>query len=390
MRGILEHFVRVYFRKNNPVLVAVVGSVGKTSLKSALGTILSESFRVRTSVGNQNDSLLVPFGILGVKYPENRKELHSVFMWIGILREFWRVAHSKDNIQIIVQELATDHVGDIAHFGKYLRADIAVVTAITPEHMEYFEDLDAVAHEELEIFRFARKVVVNTDDVDGKYLAGLDFVPYAQAKIENPRILGEHSLKSVRGAMTVAKILDMKDGKIRDGVAKIEAVNGRMKLLDGVREMEIIDDTYNSSPEAVRAALLTLYDFKAPSRIAVLGNMNELGEKSGEYHCGIAEFLDRSKLDFLIILGKDIERYLAPKAREILGSKKVMVVKNPLQAADEVLRVAKDGAVVLLKGSQNGVFLEEAVKRLLKNPKDAEKLVRQSRDWMREKGKALL
>jgi UDP-N-acetylmuramoyl-tripeptide--D-alanyl-D-alanine ligase len=158
-----------------------------------------------------------------------------------------------------------------------------------------------------------------------------------------------------------------------------------MRRLVGINNSTIIDDTYNASPEAVSAALKTLYRLDAPQKIAVLGNMNELGKFSAEAHRQIGEQCDPKQLDLVVTIGPDANKYLAPAAEK--KGCKVGTFSDPYQAGEFVKLQIKPGALVLVKGSQNKVFAEEAVKTLLADPVDASKLVRQSRYWMKIKAK---
>jgi UDP-N-acetylmuramoyl-tripeptide--D-alanyl-D-alanine ligase len=156
-----------------------------------------------------------------------------------------------------------------------------------------------------------------------------------------------------------------------------------MQILPGVKGSTIIDDSYNASPAAVEAALDVLYAAKAPQRIAILGNMNELGDYSQEAHEEVGRYCQPDKLDLVVTIGADAEKYLVPAARE--AGCRVEAFSSPYDAGRKVLSEMKTGAVVLAEGSQNRVFAEESLKILLDNPEDAKKLVRQSDYWMKIK-----
>jgi UDP-N-acetylmuramoyl-tripeptide--D-alanyl-D-alanine ligase len=145
----------------------------------------------------------------------------------------------------------------------------------------------------------------------------------------------------------------------------------------------LIDDTYNSSPEAVKASLDYLYSVKGSQRIALLGNMNELGDTSAQEHRLIGEYCNPKKLDLVVTLGPDSNSYIADSARK--KGCKVEVSNTPYEAAAIIKKHLKENAVVLLKGSQNGVYAEEATKLLLSDPSDENKLVRQSPFWLKIK-----
>ena len=280
----LEKYVKKYFEAHpNVKLVVITGSVGKTSTKRAIGTMLSERFRIGMNEGNHNTELSAPMSILGIEYPENVK---SIMSWLRVFRAARLRIKSAETVDVIVQELGADRVGDIARFGTYLKPDIAVVSAVSPEHMEYFVTMDAVAEEELGVSKFSQLTIINRDDIDGeyaKYLNVPNFVTYgttgaAEYRVEigdfntnsgykarafgpefpepfeiNANVLGEHSLRTVVAAIAVAAKLGMTPAEITRGVSNIQAAPGRMNLLRGIGGTHIIDDSYNSSPLAAKS-----------------------------------------------------------------------------------------------------------------------------------------
>lgn len=408
----MERKVKQYFEKHKPILVVVTGSVGKTSTKAAIATVLSEKFRVRAHDENHNMDISVPPALLGVKFPE---EVHSVKAWFDVLRAMSiRIKEPKD-VDVIVQELGTDKIGDIPYFSKYLHPDIAVITAVSDEHMEYFGSLEEVAREELSVAAYSKLTIINRDDIDAR------FASYAQTenidtyglgehaeyrlvvetadpldgrigKLIAPewgelpvsaQLVGNHALKAVAAAACVATKLGLTSQQIAVGISKIRPTKGRMNVLRGLEGSTIIDDTYNASPLAVEAALKTLYAVDAPQRIAILGSMNELGTISAAAHETVGKLCDPSKLEWVVTIGEEAEKHLAPAAEK--QGCQVRSFKSPYQAGGFVHGVLRDGAVVLAKGSQNGVFAEEAVKELLHSTEDEEQLVRQSEYWLKVK-----
>jgi UDP-N-acetylmuramoyl-tripeptide--D-alanyl-D-alanine ligase len=153
-----------------------------------------------------------------------------------------------------------------------------------------------------------------------------------------------------------------------------------MHVLRGLENSWLIDDTYNASPLATTAALRLLQAVEAPQRIAILGSMNELGATSEAAHAQIGALCDATKLDWVITIGKDAEAYLAPAAAA--AGCQVRSFASPYEAGGFAHSVLQAGAVILAKGSQNGVFAEEALKVLLHDPAESEQLVRQSPAWL--------
>lgn len=404
--SILEAQVRELRRRHDFKVVAVAGSVGKTSTKLAVANLLGKSMRVLHQAGNYNDRVTVPLVFFGQKEPR----LFNVFAWLRLIGENMASISHHYPYDVVVVELGTDAPGQMQEFA-YIKPDITVLTAIWPEHMANFKTMDAVALEELMIFRYSKQVIVSGDDVIGKYLAGREFIDYSLIS-KDAKYYAERSSRDLRGqdmqifmpsgsfnvkvkflgaqgakfalaAAAVADIMGVTAADIASGLSTLEHFAGRMQILDGMKNSILIDDTYNASPLAVKAALDVLYTHKAPQRIAILGSMNELGEHSHPAHTEVGEYCDPSKLDLLVTIGADAERWLAPAAKR--AGCKVHSFSSPYRAGKFVSEHIREGAIVLAKGSQNGVFAEEALKQLLLHPADSEKLVRQSPEWLRTK-----
>jgi UDP-N-acetylmuramoyl-tripeptide--D-alanyl-D-alanine ligase len=156
-----------------------------------------------------------------------------------------------------------------------------------------------------------------------------------------------------------------------------------MQKLKGIKNSIIIDDTYNASPNAVKMALDALYAYPTNQRIAILGMMNELGSLSEEEHKKIGKYCNPQLLDLVVTIGKDANAFIFPMAKE--NGCQVYGAKNAIDAGLFVAEKVKEKAIILAKGSQNGVFAEEALKPLLKDKSDFSKLVRQDKYWMNKK-----
>lgn len=414
IRHRLEGYVKKYFKRHSEVkLVIVTGSVGKTSTKIAIGTVLAERFRVRLHEGNHNSDISAPLAILGIDFPES---LRSIGAWRTVFQAAKQRVNDPTDVDVIVQEVGTDRIGQVPHFGKFARPDIAVVTAVSAEHMEYFKTLDAVAKEELSAANFSKQALINRDDIDGAYAADLtnanlatygstDAAEYhfieedfsieegfsgsiVAPEWDEPlpvtvKIVGDHSIRAAVAASAVGVKLGMTREEVIRGVGKIRAVNGRMNVLRGMQNTVIIDDTYNSSPLAVASALQTLYSLSAPQKIAVLGSMNELGESSAAEHEAVGKLCDPSQLTHVVTVGEDAKKYLAPAA--LANGCHVVSFQTALEAGAFVHKALEPKAALLFKGSQGGVYLEEAVKMILHSTDDEARLVRQSKEWLKTK-----
>lgn len=415
VRSILEKYVKQYFKAHpNTKLVVVTGSVGKTSTKIAIATMLKEKYHVHCQEDNHNTTFSAPLAILGITYPN---KIYNPFAWLSVFLQARRKVHEKSNVEVIVQELGSDRIGEIAHFGSYLKPDICVVTAVSSEHIEFFKTIENIAKEELAVANYSKLAIVNADDINqiylkfiknkniynygikksfdyrfdnqsfsinngytGKYFAKNIIKPISV----NIKVLGCHSLSSAIAATAVSLNMGLSVKDVQSGISKIKAVPGRMNVLCGSKNRTLIDDTYNSSPLAAECAIKTLYGLSSFSqRIVVLGDMNELGDTSDTEHEKIGKLCRPDKLDLVITVGAQAKKFIATAAKA--NGCNVVAFCDPKSAGRYVLDKAKEKSVILFKGSQGGIFLEEAVKINLASENDEKYLVRQSPAWMKQK-----
>ncbi len=403
----LERQVRKLRENNDFTVVAVAGSVGKTSTKLAIAKTLGASRRVRWQEGNYNDRLTVPLIFFGQEQPG----LYNPLAWRRVLRTNRQLLKKRYPYDIVVVELGTDAPGQLEKFA-YLEPDLTVLTAIADEHMSQFKTMKAVAEEELVPLGFSKRSLLNVDDIPAKYMPKAEHTSYGLLNEADYRVVTrqEHNLQTQQltfqlpggkqfasevaapgsqgakialAAVATADMLGLTQAEIKKGLKTITPVSGRMQVLAGKQGSLIIDDTYNASPVAVEAALDVLYRAEAKQRIAILGSMNELGTDSARLHSEVGGYCNPEKLDLVVTIGREAAENLAPVAKN--QGCAVQTFMNPYEAGEYVRHRLKPGAVVLAKGSQNGVFAEEAVKILLANASQARKLVRQSDYWLKRK-----
>jgi len=418
----LEHQVRRLIKRHHPGIVAVGGSVGKTSTRMAVVAMLSQKFRTQSiAQPGYNSEIGLPLSVFELDVP---RRLYNPFAWLWRIIETEAIIQSEYRHQMLVLEVGTDQPGEIARSLRFLKPDVGVITAVTPEHMQNFPGgLDEVAAEELLLAPASRKLVVGRDDIPGvyrrKYLdAHRDLHTYGSAsdddyqiKIEatSPtdgttgqllknrhvvvghlklRLFGLQSVKTAVAAYAVGDQLGLTKKELASGLEKIRATRGRMRVFAGVNGSTILDDSYNSSPEALAAALDAVMKTKvAGRRIAILGSMNELGMQSPRYH--EAAGVLAAGVDVLVTVGGLASGYLGPAAvRAGLDPTRFQVADSPQAAGEYVKLLLRPGDLVLVKGSQDGVYAEEASKILLENPADGSYLVRQSPEWLRRKAKS--
>lgn len=406
----LETYVRSYFKNHPEVkLVVVAGSLGKTSTKLAVATVLAEQFRVRLHEGGRSTPLTTPLGVLGIEYPER----DNMISWLHALHAARRRVRHAADVDVIIQELNTTAPGMMAHYGTYLLPDIAVITAVTSERIDAFHTIETIAQEELGITQFSKLAIINRDDIDGRHASyitngnlttygtsgaaeysfmtedftpekghvGLLLAPDAQQPLSvTIHAIGEHNLRPAIAAAAVGYRLGTNSAAIISGLSRLHPLPGRMNVLRGVQQTTLLDDTYSSSPLSASSALKTLYSFQAPQRIVVFGSMNNLGADSEKEHETLGRLCDPNILSWVVVIGDDAARYLAPAAKA--QGCQVMVCANALEAGAFVHRVLEKDAVILFNSSKSNMYCEEALKIVLHSQDSEKELVRQSPKWL--------
>jgi len=317
-----------------------------------------------------------------------------------------------------VLEVGADRPGDIKKIREWLKPNVAVITALaeTPVHVEFFESPEEVFEEKAELVKNLppeASVILNFDDeevakmrdktsariltfgfVEGADVKGaaygIFFQDNAPAGIEFeaeslhvkiPNALGKHQALAALAAIAVGKVFDIKSEDAARALSLYSSPPGRLKLIKGIKETLILDDTYNSSPKAAQAALETLAEIPAKRKIAVLGDMLELGKHTITAHREIGEMAAGKKIDLLITVGVRAKFFTEGALKAGFKKKNVLEFGDSEEAAKKLPELIEPGDLILIKGSQ-GMRMEKIVEALMSEPERApELLCRQDEAW---------
>lgn len=409
---------RATLRRFKPKIVAVTGSVGKTSTKDAVFSIFSGRIHTRKSEKSFNSEIGVPLTVLGLPNAWN-----SLVGWVeNIASGFLLLLTKRSYPEWLVLEVGADRPGDIASIAHWLHPDIVVLTRFpdVPVHVEYFGSKEAVIEEKRHLRRAllpTGTLVVNADDPiirteqvrEGQHLLSYGFtkdavvrasalrVTYTKHKptgiaykvayqeetlqIALPGVLGVQHVYPMLAAITCGLAEGMSFSAMPELAATHTPAPGRMRILDGMHNTVLIDDTYNASPVAVEAAVTAAGFLKRTGKLfVVLGDMLELGEYSVDEHKRISGIVSEHATDFYAV---GIRMRAAGAAAREQGKEglNVLEFENAEQAVGALLQTVGEGDVVLVKGSQS-MRMERVVKALLNDSSQAgELLVRQDSEW---------
>lgn len=386
-------------KKYRPGIIAITGSVGKTSAKEAILCVLSQSRSVRATYGNFNNELGLPLTILG-----DYREIKGRMFWVKvILSAILKLIFSFDYPEILVLEYAADKPGDIKDLLDIAKPQIGVITAIgdVPAHVEFYSGPEAVAREKSKILEVLPSTGFAILNIDDKYVAemksrtkshvmtygfGSDAtvqITNFENRMENGKPLGVSFKLNYGGSFVPVRIdncfgkpqvyaagaaagvgfaFGMNLVKVSEALHVYKPPAQRTGILPGIKETFIIDDCYNASPASMKAAIELADSLKFKRKIAVLGDMLEIGKYTIDAHLEIGNMIV-GVFDILVTVGSRA-KFIADAA-----VKKGMPVKNiyNFELADDakikVQEIMKKGDLVLVKGS-HAVGLEKVVEEI--------------------------
>lgn len=336
-------------------VIAITGSNGKTSTKDFVAAALGRRFRVTKTEGNFNNHIGLPRTMLE--------------------------ATAED--EIAVWELGMNHPGEIGALAALATPDVGIITNIGVAHIEFMGSREAIAQEKgalAEAIGAAGTMILNADDplsesIAQRTKAKIVFVGVKQGVVRAEDITqsaagseftimegahrcraqlpvpGLHMVQNALLAVAAGRLFGLSTEECAAGLASAPLTKARLQLRD-IGGVQFLDDSYNANPESMKAALRTLVELEsAGRRIAVLGQMSELGSESERGHAEVGECAADLGIDHLIAIG-ELGAAIA-RAAEAAGLEKTTAVADPKQAAEALAEMVAPGDLVLVKGSRS-------------------------------------
>lgn len=408
LRWTLKELSKLTISRYKPGIVGVTGSVGKTSAKFAIASVLEKDYSVRYTKANFNNELGLPLTILG-----GYEKIEGVLFWPKVvLKAIWNLIKTVDYPEVIILEYGIDHPGDMKYLLSIAKPNVGVITTIgeIPAHVEFYSSPEEVAREKaklIESLSVSGYAVLNNDDptvmemqartraqvltfgfekgssvritgfdqrteedrplgVSFKIEYGGSFVP-----VRMDGAFGRTQGYAAGAAACVGLIFGLNLVKISEGLKHYAPAPHRMNIIPGIKESYILDDSYNASPKSVFAALETLSKIPAQRRIAILGDMLEIGEFSMEAHAKVGEVAAKSA-DMIFAVGERA-KFIAEGARNAgMEKKNVMEFDSEEEAAPEVQKIVRKGDIVLVKAS-HAMQLDKLVESLKRETQNVER-----------------
>jgi len=420
----LKFFAKAILRKYKPKIIGITGSVGKTSAKEASLAVLESKFPSRASIKNYNNEFGLPLSIIGSDSPGK-----NPFGWLAVFLKALRLVVLKDGSYpgVLILEMGVDKVGDMDFLNSIVSCDIGLVTTIGASHLEQFGSVEEIQKEKAKMIANLNKgawAIFNYDDERTRNMAKLSkakvmsygFSPEADLSASNiifkfeeakdmsglagvsfklfykgsmvpvvlPDVIGTAAVYAALAGAAIGLAMGLNLVDVAASLSRFNSPKGRMKLIDGIKSTMIIDDTYNASPQSCLAAADFVSRIKVPGpsiKVAVMGDMLELGPSSEEAHLAVGLRLAETGFNLVITCGdkaKDIGRGALSAG---LKEDAVFHFPSNVEAGKFAQKSIKKGDLILIKGSQ-GARMEKVVKELMADPVRAgDFLVRQGKDW---------
>lgn len=416
--SVLEKESRLVIKKYKLRIIAVTGSVGKTSTKDAIFAVIGEALIARKSIKSFNSEIGLPLTILNCE-----NGWSNPLIWIkNIFRGIVLILTPNHYPKWLVLEIGAGKPGDISRATNIITPDIAVVTRLgdVPVHVEYFKSPDELYEEKAQLVKALNPtglLVVNSDDErvlamrektkamlytfglskDAMFRATNINTAYENGapvgttfKLEYDGnvlpvsmrgVLGVQPVYSALASIAVGAYLKLNMVDIIGRLSSHTSPPGRMRIVSGIKGSTIIDDTYNASPVASMAAIDALRDIKTKGRkIVVLGDMLELGKFTIDEHKKVGQEAGRFA-DMIIAVGPRAKYIVEGALLANMSEKNIIEFDSSRLAGKHLEGILGQGDIVLVKGSQ-GMRMERVVEEIMAEPEKAgEMLVRQEDEW---------
>ena len=356
------------YRRNqyNIPVVAVTGSVGKTSTKDIIANTLAQKYNVLKTEGNKNNHIGLPLTILELK----NQEIITVEMGMNHLGEISVLTNIAKPSICVITNVGTAHIGNLGSRENILKAKLEIIEGMDENGVIVINNDNDLLHkwaqENKQNYNIITYGIQNSSDYMAHNIKEKETsVEYdIKLKGENYKITvpvsGEPFVYNSLCAIAVAEVCNIEIKEAIKGIANFELTKKRMEIIkkDGIT---IINDSYNASYDSMKAALEYIKLTTGSRKVAVLGDMLELGDFEQELHEKVGEEVAKNKIDILITIGQRA-KYIAEKAKE-LGIAEVYSYTNNLEATKEIKTMLKEGDTILFKAS-NSMKLSEIINEI--------------------------
>lgn len=411
---ILNILAKKTLEKYNPVVIGITGSVGKSSTKKAIYEILKRKYKVRCNKGCYSSDIGLPLAIVGFESGGR-----SVGKWIKIIINIVKkLFKGKVYPDILILEMGVNNPDDMKKMLNTVKPSLRVLTSIgkIPSHLEYFKDVKHLVREKLLLVKSLGKkdlAILNLDDEFVKTLSknvksnvitygfdkkadvcaeevllgnkkfrtedgsmGMRFkISYQGTTVpfRLPYALGRGQIYSTLSAVATGIHFGFNLVEMSEILSDYHPLSGRMKMIKGINQSLIIDDTFNSCPSSALSALETIKKLEASKKIVVLGDMLELGEYCEKGHREVGKVVFNS-VDFLLTYGMESKIIALQAKKSGMKKENIFHFENMDELIEFLKNIIQNENIILVKGSRV-MHMEKIVREIMAEPEKANDLL---------------
>ena len=345
-------------------IVAVTGSVGKTSTKDIIASVIGKKYNVTKTKGNYNNHIGVPLTILS--WNENT-EAAVVEMGMNHFGEIELLTNIVRPTIAIITNIGTAHIGILGSRENILKAKMEILDGLTPDGCIILNnDNDLLNKCNIKNYKKITYGIENSSNYVAYDIARNETYTEYKIKINDKEekvyvpVPGDHFIYNSLCAIAVGKELNIETDKIIEGIKTFEITGKRNEILE-INDIKIMNDYYNASYDSMKASLEVLSNIKATRRLAILGDMLELGEYAEKLHSMVGEEVAKNKIDVLCTVG-ELSKSTA-KTAKTLGTKEVYQFSTNEECIDKLGEIVRKNDAILIKAS-NAMHFGEISKYL--------------------------
>lgn len=366
----LQELAHNYRKKINPIVIGVTGSNGKTTTKDLISSIISTEYRVHKTKGNLNNHIGLPLTLLSMP----------------------------DNTEVVVVEMGMSNLGEIKVLSTIAQPDIAIITNIGESHIEFLKSRENIAKAKLEIIDGLKEggtlvllgdepLLRNSEELKNKadniiwvgknednhlypneiQMDENNFTHFIdnEGKSYTVPLIGAHNVINSMISIQVGKLLNISEDNLHKGLLDLQITGMRLERMTAKNGALILNDVYNASPTSMRASLELLASFKGyAKKMAIIGDMLELGDMANVYHEEIGKLCAQLGIDLLFTTGEYGELMANKAINEGMSNENVYNISEIENIAKYTFELVDSDTVILVKASR-GVHLEKVVEMLI-------------------------
>lgn len=349
-------------------VVAITGSVGKTSTKDIVANVVSQKYHTLKTVGNNNNNIGLPFTILNAPTDIEAMVLEMGMNHFGEIHLLSEIA--KPNICVITN-IGTSHIGNLGSRENILKAKLEILDDAKEPYIVINNDNDLLHkwyEESKNTYKIKTYGIYQESDIQAKSMDMKEdessYTVSLMGKEEKMRVPvgGEHFILNSLCAIAVGELLHIEIEDIKKGIESFQLTKNRMEVTECKNGIKIINDAYNSSVESVKASLAYMKHINANRRIAVLGDILETGEFAKELHESIGKIVRENAVDILICSGENAKYIVESAKKQGFDEKHIYYFEDKEEIVDVLKKIIEPNDVILFKASNGMRFFEIAEK----------------------------